>query len=198
MLAKRLFDLSFACLGLILLSPLLVLVAVLVALSSSGPVFFLQERVGLNGRTFMLFKFRSMRPTSESKGQLTVGNRDPRVTTIGYYLRKYKLDEIPQLINVLKGEMSLVGPRPEVPKYVAMYNEKQRKVLSVRPGITDLASIAYRNENEILAESDNPEQTYIDEVMPDKLALNLEYVRRRSLVYDLQLILKTLRVVIYE
>jgi len=198
MLAKRLFDLIIACLGLILLSPFLVLVAVLVALSSSGPVFFLQERVGLNGRTFMLFKFRSMRPASESKGQLTVGNRDPRVTTIGYYLRKYKLDEIPQLINVLKGEMSLVGPRPEVPKYVAMYNEKQRKVLSVRPGITDLASIAYRNENEILAESDNPEQTYIDEVMPDKLALNLEYVRRRSLVYDLQLILKTLRVVIYE
>lgn len=198
MLAKRLFDLIIAWLGLILLSPFLVLVAVLVALSSSGPVFFLQERVGLNGRTFMLFKFRSMRPASESKGQLTVGNRDPRVTTIGYYLRKYKLDEIPQLINVLKGEMSLVGPRPEVPKYVAMYNEKQRKVLSVRPGITDLASIAYRNENEILAESDNPEQTYIDEVMPDKLALNLEYVRRRSLVYDLQLILKTLRVVIYE
>ena len=198
MMAKRLFDLIIAWLGLILLSPFLVLVAVLVALSSSGPVFFLQERVGLNGRTFMLFKFRSMRPASESKGQLTVGNRDPRVTTIGYYLRKYKLDEIPQLINVLKGEMSLVGPRPEVPKYVAMYNEKQRKVLSVRPGITDLASIAYRNENEILAESDNPEQTYIDEVMPDKLALNLEYVRRRSLVYDLQLILKTLRVVIYE
>ena len=198
MLAKRLFDLLFAFTGLMLLSPFLVLVALLVSLSSKGPIFFLQERVGLNGKIFRLFKFRSMRPTSVSKGQLTVGNRDPRVTAIGYYLRKYKLDEIPQLINVLSGEMSLVGPRPEVPKYVAMYNEEQRKVLSVRPGITDLASIAYRYENEILAESDNPEQTYINEVMPDKLTLNLEYVHRRSLAYDLLLILKTFRAVIYE
>lgn len=195
---KRFLDILASLLALLIFSPVLLIFGLLIILEDGWPILFKQERIGLGAKPFVMYKLRSMRNRKEGGMAITVGNRDPRVLRVGGIIRKYKLDEIPQLINVLKGEMSLVGPRPEVPKYVAMYNEKQRKVLSIRPGITDLASIAYRNENEILAESDNPEQTYINEVMPNKLDLNLEYVRRRSLVYDLQLILKTLRVVIYE
>ena len=188
---KRLFDIVLSSIMLIMLSPFLVLIAFSIAIGSRGGVLFHQTRVGMNGREFNLLKFRSMRPGSEEKGQITVGERDPRITPIGRSLRRYKLDELPQLINVLKGEMSIVGPRPEVPKYVSIYTEEQRGVLTVRPGLTSLASIAYINENEILGRSRDPERTYREEVLPAKLALDLEYVRRRSLLLDLKIIFRT-------
>ena len=189
---KRVFDISCSFLGLLVLSPLFLIVALLVATTSRGGVFYKQVRVGKDFRNFKILKFRSMRPDSDKKGLLTVGSKDNRVTKVGYFIRKYKIDELPQLINVLVGDMSFVGPRPEVPKYVEMYNEEQRKVLSVRPGITDYASIEYRNENDILAKSDNPEQTYIDEVMPAKLKLNLRYISEMSLKTDLKIIFGTI------
>lgn len=188
---KRLFDLAFASVFLLLLLPLLLVLALLVAASSPGGPFFSQERVGRHGRVFRLLKFRSMRPQSEAQGQLTVGGRDPRITGVGYFLRKSKLDELPQLWNVLVGHMSMVGPRPEVPKYVALYSADQRAVLSVRPGITGLASINYIDENELLARSADPERTYIEEVMPAKLALDLRYVKERNFWMDLRIILAT-------
>lgn len=188
---KRLFDILASGLGLIILSPLFLILALCIKIDSVGPVFYKQLRVGKNGKDFYLFKFRSMCKGSDKKGLITVGGRDPRVTRTGYYIRKYKLDELPQLINVFIGEMSLVGPRPEVRKYVEMYTPEQRKVLSVRPGITDLASICYRNENELLAQAKNPEEYYIHMIMPDKLRINLEYVRHSSFFYDLKLIFKT-------
>jgi lipopolysaccharide/colanic/teichoic acid biosynthesis glycosyltransferase len=178
-------------LALLLLAPLLLLIALAVALGSPGGAFFRQERVGRDGRPFKLLKFRSMRPGSEAQGQLTVGGRDPRITGIGYLLRKTKLDELPQLWNVLVGDMSLVGPRPEVPRYVALYTAEQRAVLSVRPGITGLASLAYIDENEVLSRSADPERAYIEEVMPAKLALDLRYVRERSLWLDLRIMART-------
>lgn len=189
---KRVFDIVCSFFGLLLLSPLLLIVALLVVTTSRGGVFYRQVRVGRNFRNFKILKFRSMRPDSDKKGLLTVGSKDNRVTKVGYFIRKYKIDELPQLINVLVGDMSFVGPRPEVPKYVEMYNEEQRKVLSVRPGITDYASIEYRNENDILAKSDNPEQTYIDEVMPAKLKLNLRYISEMSFKTDLKIIFGTI------
>lgn len=188
---KRLFDILASGLGLIILSPLFLILALCIKIDSVGPVFYKQLRVGKNGKDFYLFKFRSMCKGSDKKGLITVGGRDPRVTRTGYYIRKYKLDELPQLINVFIGEMSLVGPRPEVRKYVEMYTPEQQKVLSVRPGITDLASICYRNENELLAQAKNPEEYYIHMIMPDKLRINLEYVRHSSFFYDLKLIFKT-------
>ncbi len=188
---KRLFDIFFSFCMLLLLSPLLFTLALWVAIDSRGGVFFGQERVGLNGRTFRLWKFRTMHPKSEQKGQLTVGSADKRITSAGLVLRKYKVDELPQLWNVLLGEMSVVGPRPEVPRYVAMYSEEQLHVLSVRPGITDYASLTYFSENDLLAASENPEKTYIDEIMPAKLLLNLEYVRKHSFPGDLKIILLT-------
>lgn len=151
----------------------------------------MQNRVGRNNRDFKLFKFRTMRPGAEKKGQLTVGSRDARVTRIGYFLRKYKLDELPQLINVLIGDMSLVGPRPEVRKYVSLYNREQMQVLSVRPGITDEASIRYFEESDLLAGADDPERMYIEKVMPEKLRINLEYIRHRSLSRDFGIIFRT-------
>jgi lipopolysaccharide/colanic/teichoic acid biosynthesis glycosyltransferase len=188
---KRLFDILFS---LILLAfgviPFL-FISLAIIFDSKGGVFFHQERVGLNGRHFLLHKFRTMRPATEKLGQLTVGNRDPRITSIGYFLRKYKLDELPQLFNILKGEMSVVGPRPEVPKYVALYTEEQRLVLSVKPGLTDFASIDFVDENALLSESNNPEKTYIEEIMPLKLNLNLKYVREMSLITDLKIIAGT-------
>lgn len=190
---KRAFDIIVSATALLLLLPLFLLLAFAVALSSPGGAFFRQTRVGRDERTFSLLKFRTMRPGSEAKGQITVGGRDPRITGIGYFLRKSKLDELPQLLNVLLGDMSIVGPRPEVPKYVALYSEQQREVLSVRPGITSLASIAYINENEVLGRSSDPEKTYIEEVMPAKLALDLQYVRDKSLARDLGIIFSTLR-----
>ncbi len=190
---KRLLDILLSlCACIVLLLPGLV-ISLLIKLSSKGKVFFMQTRVGKSGKEFSILKFRSMRPLAESSGQLTVGEDDPRITGIGNFLRKTKLDETPQLINILKGEMSIVGPRPEVPKYVALYNEEQRKVLEVRPGLTDLASLEYFDENRLLGESDNPEQTYIDTIMPHKLSLNLKYIEEKSIMLDMQIILRTMK-----
>ena len=160
-------------------------------MESKGGVFYKQVRVGKDNKDFFLYKFRPMRVGSDKKGLLTVGERDNRITRVGYFLRKYKIDEFPQLLNVIKGDMSIVGPRPEVRKYVDLYTPEQMKVLSVRPGLTDLASIKYVHENEVLAASDNPEQTYIDEVMPAKLDLNLQYIATQSLIGDIRLIFNT-------
>ncbi len=189
---KRLFDIVCSFFGLVILSPLFIFLSLWVGLSSRGGVFYKQQRVGLNGRDFTLYKFRSMATGSDKKGLLTVGGKDSRITKAGYFIRKYKLDELPQLFNVLKGDMSFVGPRPEVRKYVNMYSEEQRRVLSVRPGITDIASMKYRNENDLLAKAENPEQYYIDVIMPDKLALNLNYIDTRNFFRDIKLIFRTI------
>ncbi|MBJ6801944.1 sugar transferase [Geomonas propionica] len=193
MLAKRLFDLFWAVPGLIVLSPLFLVLALWIKRDSSGPVFFRQVRVGRGGRHFSIYKFRTMCSDAEAKGrQITVG-ADPRITRSGSFLRKYKLDELPQLINVVLGDMSLVGPRPEVPRYVELYPERVRElVLSVPPGITDYASLEYRDENAILGRSPDPERAYIEEVMPAKLRYCERYVSERSLWVDLKLILATL------
>lgn len=189
---KRLFDIVCSVIGIVILSPLFVILWIAVKLESKGPALFLQTRVGKNNHDFKLYKFRTMYLDSESRGQLTVGMRDPRITKVGYTLRKYKLDELPQLFNVLLGDMSLVGPRPEVRKYVNYYTDEQLKVLSVRPGITDIASIQFINENELLAAAENPEQYYIKHIMPQKLALNLKYINSNLLLKDVGLILKTI------
>jgi len=189
---KRIFDVVAAFLALVLLAPILLVLAAAVAVSSPGGAFFRQTRVGRHGQTFQLLKFRSMRPGSEAGGQITVGERDPRITGIGHILRRTKLDELPQLINIVRGEMSVVGPRPEVPRYVALYTPEQRAVLSVRPGLSSLASIAYINESEVLGRSRDPERAYVEEVMPAKLALDLRYVRERSLALDMHIIAATL------
>ena len=189
---KRLFDVVCSFFGLLVLSPLFVFLSLWVGLGSKGGVFYKQKRVGRFNKDFTLYKFRSMRVGSDKKGLLTIGGKDSRVTKAGFFIRKYKLDELPQLLNVLKGDMSFVGPRPEVRKYVDMYTERQLKVLDVRPGITDLASIKYRNENDLLATADNPEKYYIDVVMQDKLALNLQYIETRSFFGDIKLIFRTI------
>lgn len=193
---KRLFDILASGLGLVCLSPLFAALAVWIKLDSRGPVFYRQVRVGRGNKDFRIFKFRSMRPDSDKLGLITVGGRDPRVTCSGYYIRKYKLDELPQLINVFIGDMSLVGPRPEVRKYVDMYSPEQLHVLDVRPGITSLASLRYRNENEVLAKAEDPDKCYIEKVMPDKLAIDLEYVRKATLWNDIKLIFSTFREII--
>ena len=193
---KRLFDIIASGMGLICLSPLFAVLAIWIKCDSQGPVFYRQVRVGRGNKDFSLFKFRSMRPDSDKLGLITVGGRDPRVTRSGYYIRKYKLDEFPQLINVFLGDMSLVGPRPEVRKYVEMYTPEQMKVLSVRPGITSLASIRYRNENDILAAAEDPDKCYIEQVMPDKLAIDLEYVKQATLFNDIRLIFSTFKEII--
>ncbi|MEZ4798374.1 MAG: sugar transferase [Flavobacteriales bacterium] len=192
---KRIFDILFSLVFLTLFLPFFLVIIILIVTDSRGGAFFRQIRVGKNEKTFKLWKFRTMRPMSEASGQITVGMRDPRITNIGYFLRKYKLDELPQLINILVGEMSVVGPRPEVPKYVSLYNETQKKVLSVRPGLTDYASIDFVNENEILAKSENPEQTYIDEIMPLKLNLNLKYINEMGLATDFKIIFGTIKAI---
>lgn len=161
-------------------------------LDSRGGIFYRQVRVGKNNKDFFLLKFRTMQSGADKKGLLTVGSKDSRVTRVGYYLRKYKLDELPQLFNVLFGGMSLVGPRPEVRKYVDLYNQEQQQVLSVKPGITDYASIEYSNENEILAKAENPEQTYITEIMPHKLLLNLKYIHEQGFITDVKIIFRTI------
>lgn len=195
---KRLFDILFSLVVLILLLPVFVIIAIAIIIDDGFPVFYLQERIGKNFRPFKLFKFRTMYKNADKMGYLTIGARDPRVTKIGYYLRKYKLDELPQFINVLIGDMSIVGPRPEVKKYVDLYNEQQKKVLSTKPGITDYASIKYINENEILAHSENPEKTYIEEVMPEKLKINLEYIEKQNLLEDIKIILKTFIKILFK
>ncbi|OQX98187.1 MAG: glycosyl transferase [Bacteroidetes bacterium 4572_128] len=189
---KRLFDLFFSFFGLLFLIPLFIIISLLIILDSKGGIFFLQIRVGKNNKDFKILKFRTMKTNSEKKGLLTVGAKDNRITKIGYFLRKYKLDELPQLINVLIGDMSIVGPRPEVRKYVNLYNEKQMKVLNVRSGITDYASIKYANENEILGKEKNPEKKYINEIMPEKLEINLKYIKEMSLTTDIKIIIKTI------
>ena len=188
---KRGIDILFSLIGLICLFPFFIFISFLIFITSKGGVFFVQLRVGKNNKDFKLYKFRTMVLNSDNKGLLTVGNNDKRITKLGYYLRKNKLDELPQLINVLNGTMSLVGPRPEVRKYVNLYNSEQKSILDVKPGITDLASIMYYNENEILANSVNPEQTYINEIMPIKLELNKQYINEMSLLTDLKIIFKT-------
>lgn len=183
-------------LGLLVLSPLFFVLAVWIKCDSSGPVFYRQVRVGRNNRDFRLYKFRSMRVGSDKKGLITIGGHDPRVTRSGYYIRRYKLDELPQLINVFAGNMSLVGPRPEVRKYVDLYTPEQMHVLDVRPGITDLASIRYRNENELLERADDPDRYYVDVIMQDKLRINLEYVADHSFLKDIKLIGMTFRAIV--
>ena len=189
---KRLFDIVCSFFGLVFLSWLFVFVALWVGLSSRGGVFYRQRRVGRCNRDFTIYKFRSMRVNSDRQGLLTIGGRDGRITKAGVFIRKYKLDELPQLFNVLRGDMSFVGPRPEVRKYVELYTKEQKKVLTVRPGITSLSSIKYRNENEILSRSDNPEQYYIDVIMQDKLAIELDYLEQRSLLTDIKVIFQTI------
>jgi lipopolysaccharide/colanic/teichoic acid biosynthesis glycosyltransferase len=177
----RLLDIIFSAVGLLLLSPLFLIIYVLIRCESKGGGFYCQQRVGKDGRMFGLYKFRSMRTGSDKKGLITVGGHDSRITRMGYFIRKYKIDELPQLWNVLKGDMSLVGPRPEVKKYVDLYTEEQRRVLSVRPGITDYASIEYVDENEILGKADDPDRVYLEEIMPAKIKLNMRYIENRSL-----------------
>ncbi|MFH1159359.1 MAG: sugar transferase [bacterium] len=189
----RIFDVLFSCAGLLILSPIFLILMLIIPLDSMGPVFFLQIRVGENGMDFLLIKFRTMVTGAEQEGGLTVGAQDSRITKVGYFLRKYKLDELPQLINVLKGDMSLVGPRPELRKYVELYSDEQKKVLTVRPGITDWASIEYINENEILGKSSDPEKTYIEEVLPAKIELNMRFINRPTLSHYFLILGKTIK-----
>lgn len=196
MACKRAFDILCSFLGLTVLSPVLLVVSVLVAVTSPGGVFFRQERIGKDGRPFRIFKFRSMRKDNAGL-KITTGN-DSRITPVGRFLRKSKIDELPQLINVLVGDMSFVGPRPEVADYVNLYTPYQRQVLLVRPGITGLASIRFRNENDLLTASDDPNRTYVEQIMPRKIDLDLEYIPHASVFYDIKLIFQTFAVVIKE
>ena len=189
----RFFDIIFSALGLVVLAPVFAALCLKIKLGSKGGCFYIQERIGKDGKPFGLYKFRTMRIGADSEGLLTVGEHDQRITRIGYFLRKTKMDELPQLLNVLKGEMSLVGPRPEVRKYVELYTEEQRKVLSVRPGITDYASIEYVNENELLSQAENPERTYIEQVMPDKIKLNMRYLEHYNLIEYFKIIFLTFK-----
>lgn len=192
-MTKRFFDLAVSMILIVFLSPLLILIALVILLESRGGIFYLQTRVGKGNTDFTIFKFRSMRPGSDKKGLLTIGRDDNRITRAGAFLRKYKLDELPQLFNVLMGTMSFVGPRPEVRKYVNLYTEEQKKVLTVKPGITDFASLQYVDENEMLFRSDNPEMEYISTIMPAKLKLNQLYIERSGFYTDIKIILLTVR-----
>ena len=195
---KRLFDIVASGCGLLVLSPVFLVVAIWIKLDSRGPVFYRQVRVGYKNKDFQIFKFRSMRIGSDKRSLVTIGGRDPRITRSGYFIRKYKLDELPQLINVFVGDMSLVGPRPEVRHYVDYWTPEQMHVLDVRPGITDPASIKFRNENELMGQAENPEDYYINVIMQEKIKLYLEYVEHASFLYDLKLIFKTFKVIISE
>lgn len=193
---KRLFDIIASGIGIIVLLPLFLLLAVWIKIDSSGPIFYKQIRVGRHNKDFYLYKFRSMKVGADKSGLITIGDKDSRITRSGYYIRKYKLDEFPQLINVFIGDMSLVGPRPEVRKYVEMYTSEQMNVLNVRPGITDLASIRYRNENELLATVANPDMYYVDVIMQDKLRINLNYINNHNLWTDIKIIFNTFYAII--
>lgn len=188
----RFLDILFSIIGLLILSPLFLLIYILIRLESKGGGFYSQVRVGKGGKDFKLFKFRSMRIGADKKGLITVGGRDSRITRVGYFIRKYKLDELPQLVNVLIGDMSLVGPRPEVRKYVDMYDADQMKVLSVRPGITDYASIEYVDENVILGNASDPDKAYIEQIMPDKIKYNMKYINHRSVKEYMKIIFLTI------
>lgn len=189
---KRIFDIILSLFGLMILFPFMLIIAILIKLNSKGPVFFKQIRVTKNGREFKIFKYRTMRVGSDKYSQITVG-KDNRITKIGAFLRKYKLDEIPQLINVLLGDMSLVGPRPEVPKYVALYTKEQKEILKVRAGITDYASIEFSDENDLLASEEDPEKAYIEKIMPKKIELNKKYLSEISILTDIKIILLTIK-----
>jgi len=188
----RLSDIVLSLLGLLFLLPIFLILAVWIKFDSQGSIFFRQIRVGKDGRDFRIYKFRTMIVNAEKMGIITIGERDPRITNSGYFLRKYKLDELPQLINVLKGEMSFVGPRPEVRKYVEMYNQEQLKILTVKPGITDYASIEYINEDEILGKSLDPEKTYIEEIMPQKIKYNMKYINNKTVIEYFKIIFLTI------
>lgn len=188
----RIFDVILSFVGLLILSPFLLIVYLLIRLESKGGGFYTQTRIGKAGKPFQLYKFRSMRIGSDKKGLITVGEKDSRITKMGYFIRRYKIDELPQLWNVLKGDMSLVGPRPEVKKYTDMYNDEQKKVLSIKPGITDWASIKYVDENRILGEAENPDETYIKVIMPSKIALNMIYINNHTLKEYFKIIFATL------
>ena len=189
---KRIFDITLSLFGLIILLPFMLIIAILIKIDSKGPVFFKQIRVTKNGKEFKIFKYRTMKVGSDKYSQITVG-KDGRITKIGSFLRKYKLDEIPQLINVLIGDMSLVGPRPEVPKYVALYTDEQKEILKVRAGITDYASIEFSDENDLLASEEDPEKAYIEKIMPKKIELNKKYLSETSVLTDIKIILLTIK-----
>ena len=189
----RFFDILFSALGLLLLFPVFFIIYLSIVIESPGGGFYRQVRVGKNGTDFFLYKFRSMRKGSDKKSLITIGNRDNRMTRVGYFIRKFKIDELPQLFNVLIGDMSLVGPRPEVRKYVELYNQHQKKVLSVRPGITDYASIEYADENTLLGESDNPEKLYIEQILPHKIDLNMKYINNIGVKEYFKIIILTIR-----
>ena len=195
---KRLFDIVASGLGLIVLSPLFIILAIWIKLDSKGSVFYRQVRVGYKNKDFRIFKFRSMKVGADKGSLVTIGGHDPRVTRSGYFIRKFKFDELPQLINVFLGDMSLVGPRPEVRHYVDYWTPEQMHVLDVRPGITDPASIKFRNENELMEKADDPEKYYIEVIMQEKIKLYLEYVEKHSFLYDIGLIFKTFFVIIHE
>ncbi|MEI8192825.1 MAG: sugar transferase [Flavobacteriia bacterium] len=188
---KRLVDILFSIGILGLFFPLGCFLSLAILLESKGGIFYRQERIGKYGKAFFLLKFRSMRPLADQSGKLTIGTKDPRITRVGTFIRKYKLDEFPQFINVLKGEMSLVGPRPEVSEYVELYSQEQQKVLGYKPGITDVASLAYFEENRLLAESQDPHRTYVEEIMPEKLRLNLDYQQKANVLTDIGVIIRT-------
>ena len=193
---KRIFDILFSLVVLVIGIPFALLIALAIVIDSRGHVIYKQKRVGRDNVDFQLYKFRTMCTDADKGSQITVSDHDSRITTTGTFLRKYKIDEFPQVLNILKGEMSIVGPRPEVRKYVDLYTPEQMRVLTVRPGLTDYASIRYVNENEILAASDNPEETYIHEIMPDKLALNLQYIEEQSIWVDVKIMFMTLKAIV--
>ncbi|WP_353132629.1 sugar transferase [Pseudopedobacter sp.] len=195
---KRVFDIVMSLTGILIFLPIFIIISVLIVLDSRGGVFYGQHRVGKNKRSFILYKFRTMLTGSDKQGLLTVGDNDKRVTRSGRWLRKYKLDELPQLFNILKGDMSFVGPRPEVSKYVDLYNERQKKILSVKPGITDWASIKYMDENEMLANVPDPEDYYIRYIMPSKAEINLKYVAEHNFWTDIKIIFLTIRNVFFK
>jgi lipopolysaccharide/colanic/teichoic acid biosynthesis glycosyltransferase len=195
---KRLFDIVASGLGLLVLSPLFLVLAIWIKLDSKGPIFYRQVRVGRNNKDFRIFKFRSMRVGSDKGSLVTIGGHDPRITRSGYFIRKFKFDELPQLINVFVGDMSLVGPRPEVRHYVDYWTPEQMHVLDVRPGITDPASIKFRNENELMEKAEDPEKYYVEVIMQEKLKLYLEYVNNHSFYGDIGLIFKTFWVIVKE
>lgn len=188
---KRLLDIVISFIILLIFVPFGIIISLFIIIESRGGAFYIQQRVGRNGKPFGLYKFRTMRKNADESGKLTVGMRDARITKIGYLLRKTKLDEFPQFLNVLKGEMSIVGPRPEVQEYVDLYTEEQREILSVRPGITDYASLEYFNENKLLGDSLDPQKTYIEEIMPAKIELNRKYMLRPTVGHDIEIMWKT-------
>ena len=195
---KRPFDVVFSILGLITLSPILLVISLLIKLDSKGPILFMQGRVGKDNVDFDIYKFRTMRVQSDKKGLLTLGNNDARITKIGYFLRRYKIDEFPQLINIIKGDMSFVGPRPELRYYVNFYNENDMSIFKVRPGITGLASLKYRNEVELLKAAKDPEKFFIETIIPDKLRFNRAYIKKQSFFFDLKLIGLTIIKVVWK